>query len=199
MDKDAKEKWNDIYSKVEADQYTPSKIITENGHLLPNEGRALDLACGAGADAIYLAQQGLQVDAWDISDTIIGKLSVYAEKNKLSIKAEARDINQFPPEDNVYDVISVSHFLERDLIPMLIRSLKPGGLIFYQTFSKTVTPSYSGPKNPAFRLAENELLDLFAELQLVVYREEGLLGDIQQGFRNEVMYVGQLVSCREGV
>ncbi len=191
MSKEAKEKWNNIYSKVEADQYTPSKVITENPHLLPKEGRALDLACGAGADAIYLAKYGLQVDAWDISDTIIDKLSAHAKKNKLSIEAQARDINQRPPENNYYHVISVSHFLERDLIPILIRSLKPGGLIYYQTFSKTVTPSYSGPRNLDFRLGENELLNLFAELQLIVYREEGLLGDIQQGFRNEVMYIGQ--------
>jgi len=191
MDKEAKDKWNNIYAKVEADQYTPTKVINENGHLLPSKGRALDLACGAGADAIYLARQGLQVDAWDISDTIIDKLSIYATNHKLSIEAQARDINKSPPENNYYDVISVAHFLERDLMPVLIRSLKPGGLMYYQTFSKTVTPNYSGPRNLGFRLGENELLNLFSDLQLVVYREEGLLGDIHQGFRNEVMYVGQ--------
>jgi len=191
MDKQAQNKWNNIYAEVGIGQHSNSKVIEENCHLLPSQGRALDLACGTGSDAVFLAKHGLSVDAWDISDTVIEKLSLYALDNGLPISAEARDINVQPPGKNLYDVIAVAHYLERDLMPVLIQSLKPGGLIFYQTFSKVVTPSYSGPKNPAFRLDENELLDLFSDLQIVVYREEGLLGDIQHGFRNEVMFVGQ--------
>jgi len=191
MDRQAQNKWNNIYAEVDIGQHSSSKVIEENSHLLPSQGRALDLACGTGSDAVYLAKHGLSVDAWDISDAVIEKLSLYALDNGLPINAEARDINVQPPGKNIYDVIAVAHFLERDLMPTLIQSLKPGGLIFYQTFSKVVTPSYSGPKNPTFRLDENELLDLFSGLQLVVYREEGLLGDIQHGFRNEVMYIGQ--------
>ena len=191
MDKQAQNKWNNIYAGVDIGQASSSKVVEENNHLLPLQGRALDLACGTGGDAVYLAKHGLTVDAWDISDAVIEKLSLYALDNSLPVNAEVRDINVQPPGKNIYDVIAVAHFLERDLMPILIQSLKPGGLIFYQTFSRIVTPSYSGPKNPDFRLDENELLDLFGELKLVVYREEGLLGDIQHGFRNEVMYIGQ--------
>jgi len=191
MDEQAKNKWNNIYAEVDIGQASSSKVVEENNHLLPLQGRALDLACGTGGDAVYLAKHGLTVDAWDISDAVIEKLSLYALDNSLPVNAEVRDINVQPPGKNIYDVIAVAHFLERDLMPILIQSLKPGGLIFYQTFSRIVTPSYSGPKNPDFRLDENELLDLFGELKLVVYREEGLLGDIQHGFRNEVMYIGQ--------
>lgn len=191
MDEQAKKKWNNIYADVDINRQSVSSVIEENNHLLPSQGRALDLACGTGSDAVYLAKQGLTVDAWDISDAVIEKLSLYALDNGLPINAEARDINELPPAKDTYGVIAVAHFLERELMPVLIQSLKPGGLIFYQTFSKAVTPAYTGPKNPAFRLDENELLDLFDELQLVVYREEGLLGDIQQGFRNEVMYIGR--------
>ncbi|HFE37609.1 MAG TPA: methyltransferase domain-containing protein [Gammaproteobacteria bacterium] len=191
MNEQAKNKWNKIYADTAIKQLSVSRVLSENEHLLPACGCALDLACGTGSDAIFLANRGLTVDAWDISDAVIEKLAEYASDNALSIRAQARDINQQPPLAHAYDVITVAHFLERDLMSVLLNSLKPGGLIFYQTFTKTVTEHYSGPKNPDFRLATNELLDLFSALQLVVYREEALIGDIQQGFRNEVMYVGR--------
>lgn len=191
MNDKAKEKWNNIYSDKNVAGQSATQVITENAHLLPSQGVALDLACGTGADAIFFAQRGLNVDAWDISNTIIDKLSEYANKQGLAITAQARDIGSHPPEAERYDVISVAHFLDRDLMPVLMRSLRPGGLLFYQTFSHQVTDDYSGPKNPAFRLGDNELLRLFSDLKLVVYREERLVGDLQKGFRNEVMFIGQ--------
>lgn len=191
MNDSAKKKWNNIYADSDVSTQSVTQVIIDNAHLLPSEGRALDLACGKGADAIFFAQHGLTVDAWDISDTVINKLSVYAKKMNLSLSAQARDIDQNPPEGELYDVISVAHFLDRKLMPTLMTSLKPGGLLFYQTFSKEVTPSYSGPKNPDFRLGGNELLTLLSSLKLVVYREERLIGNLEKGFRNEVMFIGQ--------
>jgi len=81
------------------------------------------------------------------------------------------------------------------LVPALIEALKPGGLIFYQTFTQEVLPELneqeSGPKNPQYRLKVNELQQLFAPLILRYYREEGLLGDTRKGIRNEAMLVAQ--------
>ena len=71
MDEQAKNKWNTIYTDVDINQYSASRVIEDNNHLLPSQGRALDLACGTGSDAIYLATRGLAVDAWGISDTVI--------------------------------------------------------------------------------------------------------------------------------
>ncbi|MDH5257262.1 MAG: methyltransferase domain-containing protein [Gammaproteobacteria bacterium] len=191
MDLKAKSKWNSIYSDAEIKNQNVSKGLLENSHLLPASGRGLDLACGTGGDAIFLASKGFDVDAWDISDTVTEKLNYYAAENKLSINAEARDINLNPPSNASYDVITVAHFLERSLAPVLIAALKPGGLLFYQTFTREVTLSYSGPSNPDFRLGENELLSLFNGLKIIVYREEGLLGDIKAGFRNEALLIAQ--------
>ena len=191
MDLESQTKWNNIYADATIGSYSVSRILTENEHLLPQNGRALEIACGTGSDSIFLAQRGLQTDAWDISDTVVAKLNQFAEENQLSIIAESRDINVQPPEDETYDVIVIAHFLERKIAPTLISALKPGGLLFYQTFVKEVTPNYSGPSNPAFRLDTNELLQLFPGMQIVVYREEGLIGDISKGFRNEVMLVAR--------
>ena len=77
----------------------------------------------------------------------------------------------------------------KEVIPALMQALKPGGLIFYQTFTRERV-SERGPQRPAFRLAGQELLQLFRGLELVFYREEGLVGDVQRGFRDEVMYIG---------
>jgi tellurite methyltransferase len=45
---------------------------------LPDDGRALDLACGLGGNSILLAQQGLKVDAWDIADVPVAALQELA-------------------------------------------------------------------------------------------------------------------------
>ncbi len=191
MDIKTQNKWNSIYSDAEIKSRNVSKGLFDNAHLLPQKGRVLDLACGTGGDAIFLASKGLSVDAWDISDTVVEKISAYACENNLAINAEARDINLSPPENETYDLITVAHYLERALVPMLIAALKPGGLLFYQTFTREVTPTYSGPSNLDFRLAENELLSLYHEMKVIVYREEGLLGDISAGFRNEALLIAQ--------
>ncbi|MEW8205094.1 MAG: SAM-dependent methyltransferase, partial [Candidatus Thiodiazotropha taylori] len=82
------------------------------------------------------------------------------------------------------------YFLERSLIPTLIQALKPGGLVFYQTFTRQAVSS-EGPQNPAFRLADQELLQLFSQLHVRVYREEGRLGDLSLGSRDVAMLVAQ--------
>jgi hypothetical protein len=47
-----------------------------------------------------------------------------------------------------------------------------------------------GPQREEFRLDDQELLRLFSGLQVLVYREEGRVGDVQQGFRDEAMFIG---------
>ena len=59
-------KWNLLYNQADVADYSAAKVLTENHYLLPSTGVALDLACGLGANALYLAQQGLAVTAWDI-------------------------------------------------------------------------------------------------------------------------------------
>ena len=184
-----KAKWNERY-RVATGERQASRVLKENLHLLPDNGRALDLACGLGGNSILLAQQGLEVDAWDIADVAIAALHDVALKRQLPIQAEVRDVEANPPARETFDVIVVSYFLERDLIPDLILALKPGGLIFYQTFTRQRI-SDRGPQRAEFRLADQELLHLFSGLQVIFYREEGCVGDVRQGFRDEAMLVGR--------
>lgn len=191
MDHPTTEKWDQRYRETPDDhQPPPCRVLQENHHLLPATGTALELACGLGANALLLARHGLTTSAWDISAVAIEKLKT--QTGQLPLHAQVRDICLEPPPTTSFDVIVVSRFLDRSLAPHIIGALHPGGLLYYQTFiCDAVTDE--GPTNPIYRLADNELLHLFAPLRLVVYREEGSLGDTKQGFRNEAMLVAQKI------
>ncbi|MCG7974549.1 MAG: methyltransferase domain-containing protein [Candidatus Thiodiazotropha taylori] len=183
-------KWDQRYADAEK-VARPAEVLLSNAHLLPEQGSALDLACGLGGNALFLAQRGFTVEAWDLSSVAIQRLAQGAGQLKLNnLHARVRDVESQPPQTEQFDVIVVSYFLERSLIPTLIQALKPGGLVFYQTFTRQAVSS-EGPQNPAFRLADQELLQLFSQLQVRVYREEGRLGDLSLGSRDVAMLVAQ--------
>lgn len=183
-----RDKWNSRY-KTSDSVASGARVLQENRHLLPASGTALDVACGLGGNALLMARHGLSVDACDVSDVAISALQSQANSEGLSIHASVTDIELNPPAADHYDVIVVSYFLSRSLFPALIAALKPGGLMFYQTFSQSKV-SDRGPQNPSYRLADQELLSLMAACHVLVYREERCIGDTQEGFRDEVMYVG---------
>lgn len=184
--------WDRRYSDSMTGQQ-PALVLSAHLHLLPATGTALDLACGLGANALLLARRGLATWAWDISAMAIARLEQAARQSGLAIGTEVRDVTLNPPEPARFDVIVVSRFLERSLAPALQAALRPGGLLFYQTFTKIRTAEATGPRNPDFLLDDNELLRLFAPLRVRFYREEGLLGDTTQGVRNEALLIAQKV------
>ena len=166
------------------------RVLRENLHLLPARGRALDLACGTGGNALLLAEGGLDTEAWDISPVGLAVLQRAAATRSLAITTREMDLAHATLPRAAFDVIVVSRFLERALCPAISAALRPGGLLFYQTFTRERV-SDAGPSNPAWRLARGELLRLFADLEPVIYREEGLLGDTSQCFRDEAMLVAR--------
>jgi tellurite methyltransferase len=184
-----KAKW-DLRHAVAGGQPEPAAVLSENLHLLPNRGRALDLACGLGANATLLARHGFEVAAWDLSPVAVSRVREVAGDMNLPISAEVRDVCARPPEPGTFDCIVVAYFLERSLAPKLVAALRPGGLLFYQTFSRD-SVSCRGPANPQYRLATNELLRLLPGLILRFYREEGRAGDLDRGTRDLVQFIGQ--------
>jgi len=188
---DKQKQWNEHHLKNISEVLPrPALVLTDNTHLLPAQGNALDLACGLGGNALFMAKRGLKVLGWDYSSVAIEQLKKLAELNKIKLQAEIRDVVMKPPTRQSFDVIAVSHFLDRSIIPDLLSALKPGGLVFYQTFIQEKVND-TGPGNPDYLLKPNELLELFSSLRILVYREEGLVGDVKQGFRNEALLVAQ--------
>jgi len=182
------EEWDTLYE--EADPVPASQVLQDNLHLLPSEGKALDLACGMAENAFLLAQSGLEATAWDNSSVAVRKVNEKAKTADLPVLAIQMDILSTPFPKEAYDVIVFTHFLEQQLSTSVIKALKPGGLLFFQSFIRDKVTD-CGPSDLRYQLARNELLAMFSDLSLVIYREEGRLGDTQNGFRNEAMLVAQ--------
>jgi len=160
-------KWNARYAYAKGQQLPSPAALTEfaKPHL-PAGGLAVDIACGRGANSIWLAEQGFKVHAWDHSETVVAQLREDVADRVVgpAIKAEVRDVVATPPNRDSVDVVLVCRFLERSLCPALIDALRPGGVLLYQTFTR-------GLSNPDFLLQPNELLSLFRSLQIVSYIE----------------------------
>lgn len=166
-----------------------ARVLEENEHLLPASGDALDLACGRGVNALRLARLGLRVTAWDLSPVAIERLRKEASSQGILLSAAVRNVVESPPPASSFDVILIAHFLERSIVPALTAALKPGGLLFYQTFAERILDE--GPEDARFRLRDNELLRLFPILRIRAYREEGDAGDTSRGWRGLAMLVAQ--------
>jgi len=182
------EKWDRIYQKNK--DSIPADVLVNNDFLLPNNGCALDLACGLGANAMFLAERGLDVHAWDVSSVALSLLKQQASQSNLKISTKQRFIEPNSLPKNTFDVIVLTRFLDRSLCNAIMDSLKTGGLLFYQTYVRDKLDA-GGPSNPQFLLARNELLELFKALRLVTYRENNLIGNLECGERNEALFVGQ--------
>ena len=189
--------WDKLYSETDGAPAAVAAVLEENEHLLPATGEALEIACGRGANAIFLARKGLNALAWDTSSVAVEQINYRAKSESLHLIAEVRDVVNEPPQSDSFDVIVVTHFLDRELAPRIVAALKENGLLYYQTFTRNRVSS-RGPQNEDYRLADNELLNLFAGLKVLVYREEGELGDCSRGFRDEAMLVGQKQTARTG-
>ncbi len=183
-----KDKWDRIYSNPSVS--APADVLVDNHFLLPRKGCALDLACGLGENAMFLAKNGLDVHAWDISSVALNRLKQNAQQKSLHVSIKQVFIEPKVLPKMAFDVIVLSHFLDRSLSNAIMEGLKRDGLLFYQTYVREKITSV-GPKNPDFLLARNEMLKLFQPLKIVFYRENGLIGDLQCGERNEALFIGQ--------
>lgn len=184
-------KWDQHYANAAAVTPLPARVLVENAHLLPTGGAALDVACGLGGNALFLARRGFEVTAWDISAVAVQRLNAQAQAAGLPLQAQIRDLEIEPLPTAAFEVVVVSRFLVRALAMPIVASLKPGGLLLYQTYLREkVSPA--GPNNPAYLLEANELLTLFKGLRVLAYREEGRAGDLTQGWRDEAY----LVACK---
>lgn len=168
---DIAQKWDQKYAQINpAEPVPPCWVLQHHSKHLPLNGKALDLACGLGGNARFMAMCGLKVDAWDISDIALTHLNNWAAVHQLPIFVTIADLEQMLFPFQQYDVITVSQFLNRDLMTQIDQALKPGGKLFYQTFLGPVQDN--APNNPNFYLQPGELNQLFSnKMNTLVYGE----------------------------
>ena len=138
-----------------------------------SRGRALDLAMGEGRNAVYLAQNGYIVDGVDLSSPSVRKAMDLARSRRVRVQGIVADLGQYAIRPESYDLICCFFFLERSLFPAIIRGLRPGGTLLFQ--SVTVDEIQINPTFPReWCLMHNELLKGFRSLRILHYEETGL-------------------------
>lgn len=158
----------------------PSPWLIQNADLLPRGGKVLDVACGRGRHALLLASAGFEVRAIDRDPDAIAFVRDTADRLALKLNAEVVDLETDPPPDlgsSTYDAVLVFNYLHRPLVPALRAATKPGGRIFYETFT-TRQAERGHPRNPAFLLKDGELIAMMAPVTILRSRE----GDIDGRF-----------------
>lgn len=156
----------------------PSSFLLEHLAFLP-KGRVLDVAAGYGRNSLYLAEHGFAVHAIDRDQEALRALEQIAHERSLSqITTEQLDLELSPLPDNLlpvatYEVVMVFFYLFRPLFPQLIRALKPGGVLLYETFLMENHVRHQHPRRAIFCLESNELRTLTAPL-LPLYYDEGV-------------------------
>jgi len=108
----------------------PSPLLTQFISEAPAK-RALDIACGTGRNTLYLAANGFEVDALDISAVALQELTQHMEKatDLAFIHTQLVDLDSYTPPEAQYDLIIQTNFLDRRLIPLLASALTKGGLL----------------------------------------------------------------------
>jgi len=141
--------------------------------------RALDLACGSGRDAVYLALRGFNVEAWDILPDALARCDALAQRNAVRVTTRVRDIVVAPVSgadgvipSNSFDLICVFNFLHRPLMSALFHAVRAGGLLVYETFLLEQRDRFGKPRRDAHLLLPNELAAFVpAGWTTLVYRE----------------------------
>jgi SAM-dependent methyltransferase len=135
-------------------------------------GKALCLAAGEGRNAVYLAQQGFDVTAVDISGVGLRKAAQLAAEQGVTLTTLVADLTTFDLGESRWDLITAIYYYQPDLFPKIQKALRPGGRFLLETFSidnPEIAPF--GPKNPDYLARPNELPSLLPNLRLRFYED----------------------------
>jgi SAM-dependent methyltransferase len=150
-----REEWNRRYAGREL-LWTaqPNRfLVAEAAELLP--GRALDLACGEGRNAVWLAEHGWQVDGVDFSDVALTKAGELAAARGVEINWTKADLLEYRPERGRYDLVLLLYLQlpppeRRRIVPAAADAVAAGGrLLLVAHDSSNLEHGHGGPRDPA--------------------------------------------------
>ena len=164
-------KWDARYAEgAYSGRNHPSDLLRKYVAQLAS-GKALDLACGAGRNALFLAGRGWAVDAIDVSTVGLGRAQAAADAAGLKINWLCQDLLMdpvLPAQD--YQLIIMFRFVAPQLLKTLPFSLAPGGMLMVEEHMVWPTP-VTGPTSNRFRVAPGSLQNLFPDMDVVVETE----------------------------
>ena len=166
--------WDQHFADPAHLESAPDPLLIEAADLLA-PAHALDLACGPGRHALYLARLGWRVTAVDSSAIAIGLLK--AQSSGLAIDARLADLERggFAIAPNAYQLICDFLYLQRDLFPHIRAGVHPGG-IFAGAIHLVQKDGEGTTHNPDFLLNPGELRGLFDDWKVLFYSEGGDAG-----------------------
>ena len=188
-----KERWN---QKYDGEMYIYGKepaVFLKRKLGLLKKGRALVLAMGEGRNAVYLAQNGFDVTGVDISEIAIEKCKKLAQERDVTLETIVADLTAYDLGTEQYDLITNFYFYDKSLLPKVIESLKPGGIFIFEQFSSD-HPKHGkfGPKNPAYLVKPNELLEIFKSLRILYY--EDMITELDEGMHKGTAAIIRLIA-----
>ena len=175
MSAEDREKWDQRYREgAYASRNYPSEFLRNRANLL-NVGRAMDLACGVGRNAIYLAELGFEVDAVDVSLVGLEIARKKAKERRLSIQWLNEDLlSDWTIPDQQYDLILMLRFVSSEVLVKLPQLLARGGALIIEEHLQWPQGNVIGPSGNRFRVEPGELMEGCKELD-VLFHYEGLV------------------------
>jgi rhodanese-related sulfurtransferase len=151
----------------------PSSWLVTGTSLVPPGARTLDVACGRGRHALFLAAAGSLVRAVDRDPERVARLNALARRLRLPLDAAEADLEKGDHDlgEDEYELVLVFRYLHRPLFPALVRALRPGGILLYETFTTEQGVRQGGPTRPEHLLEAGELPRLVAPLEVLRQRE----------------------------
>ena len=160
-----KERWNTRHVEKPM-KHTVSPILA-NYIKHSKVGNALDLACGTGRNTHFLEELGFRIDAVDLSDYALSQI-----RDSKNIKKIEVDLDSYNLEENSYDLILNTNYLNRRLMSQMFDALKDDGVVIFETFIQAHNSPEQGSMNPDYLLEKNELLKAFINLDVIFYEEK---------------------------
>lgn len=181
---DAAATWNKRFENADYVFGTePNTYLQAQARHLPSSGRTLCVADGEGRNSVWLARQGLQVDAFDIAEVGVSKARKLAAQAGVQVHYDVADCESWPWPAEHYDVVAAIfiQFADPDmrtrLFANIIKTLKPGGLLILQGYSpRQIEYKTGGPPQVENLYTEDLLRASFAGLTTIELRmyEENL-------------------------
>ena len=154
---------NHCISPTPAATSNVSPWVRQFGHLIPADSRVLDVACGAGRHVQWLLAQGHHVTGVDRDASALAQLPPSA----TAVHADIEN-GPWPLAGQQFDAVVVTNYLWRPLWPHLLGSVRPGGVLIYETFGEG-NAIYGKPSRPDFLLQAGELLVVCSGWHIVAY------------------------------